>query len=406
MTEEYIYTLLYSTMLAARRNKRYGRDSVAFEVNWAPNLMRLAQELVDRSYRVSHNYSFLVSVPKWREIFATDFETRVCDHLLVDTLNPYIEAILHPRTFNNRKGLGSSAAINQVIQDIYEVSNNYTESCRVIKWDLKGFFPNAVCSVIVEMFHRIIEDNREEITATYCEEFPDFLKWLAMVLIESNPAQHCELRTPAIFWKNIPPEKSLFTKDPGIGTPIGRLTSQSGMGLYINDEVKWLNDECGIRSTVFMDDCTMIVPERLHSYALSLLPELRNRLARKGVKMNERKFYDQPFQHGYEFLGTHFRPNRMSINDKTFARAIDAIKDLNSIRNKSGSIPTFLSTVNSYFGLLKTRTQYRRIQQLKNLISPAWWKFLYWDEHRKCVVSKPEHGYRARLKAKYNLKSL
>lgn len=404
MNESYLYTLLYSTMLAARKTKRYGRDSVAFEVEWAPKIIRLAHALANRSYRVLHNYAFLVSVPKWREIFATDFETRTCDHLLVDSLSPYIERTLHPRTFNNRKGLGSSAAVDQVTQDILEVTNSYRLPCRVIKWDLKGFFPNAVCSVMVKMFENLIETYREEIAAEYCEEFPDFLKWLAMVLIECNPAQHCELRTPPEWWTNIAPEKSLFTKEPGIGVPIGRLTSQSGMGLYINDEVKWLNDECGIRTTVFMDDGVMVIPEHLHNYALSLIPELRERLRAKGVRMNDKKFYDQPWQHGYEFLGAHYHQNRVILNDKTFVRAMGAIREYNGLKKKYEKLDKFISTVNSYMGMLKTKNQLSRIYILRDAIAPVWWKYLYWSEKRKCVVSKPEHSYRARLQNKYKLK--
>ena len=126
MTDEQIYTFMLATVRNARRNKRYGRDCAEFERLWAPSLVRMMRQLQDKTFRVDRNYAFLVSKPKWREIFATSFEGRVADHLLCDTLAPYIERELHPRTFNNRKGMGAQAAINRVIEDIYEVSEGYT----------------------------------------------------------------------------------------------------------------------------------------------------------------------------------------------------------------------------------------------------------------------------------------
>ena len=130
MTDERFFSLLYDTMTEARRNKRYGRDCSDFERNWTPLLVRMMRKLQSRSFRVDHNYAFLTAVPKWREIFATSFEGRIADHLLCDTLAVYIERTLHPRTFNNRKGMGCNAAINQVIEDICAVTECYTKPAR------------------------------------------------------------------------------------------------------------------------------------------------------------------------------------------------------------------------------------------------------------------------------------
>lgn len=392
-------------MQEVRRNKRYGKDSSDFERNWAPLLVRMMRQITDKTLRIDHNYAFLTSTPKWREIFATSFEGRIADHLLCDTLAPYIARELHERTFNNRKGMGSQAAINQVIEDICEVSNGYTEPCRIIKWDLKGFFPNAKCDIIERYFCDIIDKYKDDITARFDKDIPSLLKWLTMICVHCYPAKHCELRTPKQLWDlHIPDDKSLFSKPDGIGTPIGRLTSQMGMGLYLNDEVKWLNDECGVKSTLFMDDCVMVTPERLHAYTLGLLPELRRRLANKGIKVNEKKFYDQPYWNGMEFLGSHIKPYRIHLNNKTYKRAIERICELNNITDKKANIDNFVSAVNSYTGLLKNRTDYRRIQQLVNRISDEWWEMCRWNKRKQCVAYLPEYSVNNRLNRKYRLR--
>jgi hypothetical protein len=184
------------------------------------------------------------------------------------------------------------------------------------------------------------------------------------------------------------------------------MSSQAGMGLYINDEVIWLNEDCGIRTTVFMDDGVMVVPDRLKDYALSLLPELRRRLAVKGVKMNDKKFYCQQHWKGLEFLGSHIHPWSVILNDATWARCLARIEEYNQLSTveKYRELDRFISTVNSYTGLLKNRTSFRRITVLRDSLSQDWWQWLDWDSRRQCVVSKPQYTFRARLNDKYHLK--
>lgn len=405
MTDERFFDILVKTMFITRKNKRYGRDSSEFERNWAPRLLRMMYQLLDRTFRVDQNYAFLTSIPKWREIFATFFEGRTADHLLCDTLERYVDSHLSPRTFNNRKGMGMQAAINQVVEDIYEVTEGFTKPCRIIKWDLSGFFPNAQNDYIEKCYNNIIDLHKDEIIADYDEEMPNFLKWLTMICIHSNPAKHCELRTPKRLWpEHIKPDKSLMNKPDGIGCPIGRQTSQIGMGLYLNDEIIWLNDECGIHATLFMDDCVEVVPEYKHEYTLSLFPELRRRLANKGIKLNENKFYDQPYQKGFEFLGSHIKPNRIHLNNRTYGNAISRVKEFNSFENKYLYLDNFLQSMNSYIGLLKNRTDYKRIIDLLKMIDQEWWKFCSWDSKKKCIAYLPGLKPNERLIRKYHLK--
>lgn len=405
MTEEIFFDMLYNTMLETRKNKRYGRDSVEFEADWAAKLVQMKDSLMSRTFRIQKNYTFLVSVPKWREIFATEFAGRIADHILCSTLGQYIERELHPRTFNNRKEKGSQGAINQVIEDITEVSRCGAKTAWIIKWDLKAFFPNARLDYIEGKFNEITDKYSSEIAQEYGEDFPPFLKWLTMAVVHCCPTEHCKYRTPKTLWReHIAPEKSMFSKPPGVGAPIGRWVSQIGMGLYINDEAIWLNEECGIRSTIFMDDCAEVVDDEHKEYALSKMPELRRRLAAKGIRLNEKKFYCQQYWKGLEFLGSHIKPTRLILNDSTYARFLSRIEEFNSLAEKYDNIDRFVSSVNSYLGLLKSRTSYRRIQKVIGKIAPEWWQWLQWDARRLCVIFQPGHTLNDRLNNKYNLK--
>jgi len=396
-TEEEQFGNLYRIMKQTRKNKRRGRDSVEFEVNWTPLLVRAMDERNDRTLRIRHNYTFLTPRPRWREIFATEFGGRMIDHEICEVIIPEAEKILSPYTYNNRKGKGSQAAINQLIEHIYEVTVGYTRPARIVKIDFSGFFPNAVWSVAEKFICDVID--RTDLG----RDTKAYLRWLTMISVHCNPAAHCELRTAAHLWReHIDPAKSIRTKPEGVGAAIGRLIWQTAMGLYVNDEIRWLTEDCGVKLVCFVDDIVFVVPEERHQYLLSLLPELRKRLAAKGVRLNEKKFYDQPAVHGCEFLGSHIRPNRIHLNSTTYHNALRTIDELNTSRHKD--IDKLVSVFNSYSGLLKNRTDYKSLINLRDRLSPAWWQWLEWDERRQCVTFKPKYSVNERLNSKYHLK--
>lgn len=396
LTEAQQYDRLYGIMKETRRNKRRGRDSVEFEANWTPLLVRAMDDRNDRTLRIKQNSAFLNPRPRWREIFATEFGGRMDDHEICDVVIPKADEILSPYTFNNRKEMGSQAAINQLLEHIYEVTEGYTKQARIVKIDFSGFFPNALWDVAERCLCDVID------RADLDDETRAYLKWLTMISVHCNPAAHCELRTPPYLWKeHIVPEKSIRTKPEGVGAAIGRLIWQTGMGLYINDEILWLTQECGLRLVCFVDDIVFVVPEERHGYLLGLLPELRRRLALKGVRFNERKFYDQPYQHGCEFLGSHIKPNRIHLNNSTYDNAIRTVEGLNTCPYKD--IDGMVASFNSYGGLLKSRSDYGRLLDLRDKLAKEWWQWLDWDEKRKCIVFQEYYSPNRRLDRKYNL---
>lgn len=376
------FSHLVDVYFDTRKNKRYGRDSMVYELSWITNLVRDFRARKERTLRIDQNYAFLTSVPRWREIMATEFKGRHIDHEICEVIIPLADKVLSPYSFNNRKGMGAQAAINQLIEHIHEVTGDYTRPARIIKLDLKGYFPNALWDYAEKCLDEIIDlSDRDD---------KDYLKWLTMVSVHCNPAAHCEYRTPRYFWKkHISPEKSILAKPEGVGAAIGRLVWQTAMGLYINDEIRWLTEDCGLKVVCFVDDIVMVVPEHLHEYALALIPELRKRFAEKGVSLNERKFYDQPAEHGVEFLGSHIKPGRVHLNDKTVKMAYHQVAVMNNIVDKKSNIDKFLASVNSYTGITKSRTSYKATQEIRRRICEKWWEFLEWDSRRQCVVCRP-----------------
>ena len=75
---------------------------------------------------------------------------RIIHHYIDIRLRPLIENRLTNRTFNNRKGFGQVAAVNQLISDIYEVTEGFTKDAWIIKTDIQGYFPNAVQQIVYD----------------------------------------------------------------------------------------------------------------------------------------------------------------------------------------------------------------------------------------------------------------
>ena len=64
-TDEQRFINLYRIMKKTRKNKRRGKDSVEFEANWTPLLIRAMNERDDRTLRIRRNYTFLTPRPRW-----------------------------------------------------------------------------------------------------------------------------------------------------------------------------------------------------------------------------------------------------------------------------------------------------------------------------------------------------
>ena len=113
----------------AYKGKRKSKETVKYMLNKEYNTIKLLNEINNRTYTSDGNYAFVVTIPKPREIFATEFRNRVVHHYLYERIMPLINKKVPYRTFSNRKGLGGDKAVQRLYNDIFEMSNEFTEDC-------------------------------------------------------------------------------------------------------------------------------------------------------------------------------------------------------------------------------------------------------------------------------------
>lgn len=122
---------LYEVYFLARSNKRRSEDAVIFELDYERRLTALLIAINERTYRANRNYTFVSMRPKPREVFACELESRLIQWYVIWRILPILERTLTDRTFNNRKGMGTDAAIQRLHDSINPGWWKYLE----MNWD-------------------------------------------------------------------------------------------------------------------------------------------------------------------------------------------------------------------------------------------------------------------------------
>lgn len=385
---------LYPIYLITRKHKRNSADCVEFELHWQRNLLRLAQDMNDRTLQPTA-YTFVATRPKAREVFACDMGQRICDHYIAEDMRPHIERRLTDRTFNNRIGKGLNAAINQIAEDIYDKTCGFTRDAWCITWDLEGYFPNARQDIVYDQFLDILDKE-------YQGEDKELLRYLIERSIFSYPTEHCEIRSTYEERLAIKPEKSLFNKPAGIGGSIGRLVWQDAMSLYVADIDRWLEQDCGILHVRYMDD-NFAVTDNKEAFLAYIMPELRRRYAELGCTLHPHKFSCQHYSKGVKFCGTTVKMQRVYVSQRTVRSFTQCIAKFNAAPCER-RLSALLACVNSYLGICKTRNGHHIAMTALDNLSDRWNRYIHLDKRRMCLVANDGYGLNERLKRRYHLR--
>ena len=377
-----------------RKNKRNSPEQVEFDMHWEGNLLKILEEVNNRTYKQSA-YTFIVVDPKPREVFASDTGTRVLHHYLDIRLRPLLEKRLTDRTYNNRVGKGTSACQQKVREDIFNATEGYKKDAWIIKLDISSCFPNIRQDIAYKQLLKVIEEDY------FGEDKEDLIYLLGVCLFFSPDKDGCERRCSEDKWKIIPPEKSIFNKPQGIGAMIGHLIWQNAVNYYFNEIDKYALTITPYYNR-FTDDMFFIVKDK-QSFLKNVIPELRRRLEPLGAKLNEKKFYCQHYSKGCECLGVHIKFDRVYVNKRVIRRGKEKARSFNH-NICEDKIDDLLASMNSYLGLCKNANSYKQALNIVNCLSPLWEQFVHFDSSRCCLVANEGFTKRERIIRKFNLK--
>jgi retron-type reverse transcriptase len=153
------YDNLFYAYEKARKRKTLKPYVIEFEENLDDNLELLRTELLLHSYRPQKLTNFIVRDPKTRKISKSAFRDRVIHHVLFNLIEPIFEKQFICDSFANRKGKGTLKAVERFDKFKRQVSKNNTQSCYVLKADIKHYFDEVDHDVLLNVIKKNIGDN-------------------------------------------------------------------------------------------------------------------------------------------------------------------------------------------------------------------------------------------------------
>ena len=367
-----------------RRRKRRTASAIVYEMDYETKLIALRDRINNRVYQPGKSICFVVTRPRYREVFAASFEDRIVHHYIALRLEPLFELVFSPRTFNCRKEKGQLYGINILKQDIRDCSENYTRTCWIMKLDLQGFFMSIDKALLADLIDRFI-------TQYYTGSDIDDLRYLCRIVVLHCPEKNCERHSPAHYWDYLPANKSLFTNGEGKGVAIGNLFAQLFANFLLN-EFDWFLEKIGIKyHGRYVDDFYCIHQSK--AVLLNAVPLIRDKLAEFGLTLNPKKFYFQHYTKGVEFTGAVVKPKTSYCCNRTITNFIADVRRLNNAKTLR-QVEHAVCSINSYLGLLRHHNEYGMRKKVLGMIERHAYEYIYIKGRYEIVALKNKYKKR------------
>lgn len=250
------------------RGKRKKPDVQEFQHNLMDNVLSLHRDLVACTYTHGNYHAFKISDPKPRDIHKATVRDRLLHHAIYRILYSELDRMWITDSYSCRNEKGTHRAMRRFRQFAVRVSKNRTRTCWVLKCDIRKFFASIDHKILLNILSKRISDIR---TVT-----------LIQTVVTS------------------------FESSPGKGLPLGNLTSQLLVNLYMNEFDQFckhtLRQKYYIR---YADDFVFLSHDRI---ALeNILPRVVEFLSVLSLQLHPDKVYIKTISSGVDFLGwIHF----------------------------------------------------------------------------------------------------
>ena len=354
-----------------RKKKRSTCSAIKFEVDYEQEIIKLANEVNSGSYKPDTSLAFIIDKPVKREVFAASFRDRIVHHLLINKINHLFERAFINDSYSCRVGKGTHYAIKRLDHFIRSCSENYTKDCYILKLDIEGFFMHIDRRLLYSKLRAFLLENYDGLDV-------DVVLDLVHKIVFYEPTIKCRVKGSICNWNGLPKNKSLFYAPLSCGLPIGNLTSQVFANFYMNDFDHFMKHTLGLRYYGrYVDDFVIVHNDK--EFLKKLVPQIREFLSvNLHLRLHPRKVYLQHFNKGVRYLGVIIKPYRKYIVNRTYGNMYDRISILNDIVEQRP--PTradrrlFVSSINSYLGIMRHYSTFKKCSALMNRYLSIWWK--------------------------------
>lgn len=285
--------------------KKSRKDVQSFELNLMKNIINLHRDLESKIYEHSDYQAFNLSDPKPRSIHKASVRDRLLHHAIYRNLYPFFDKTFIADSYSCRKNKGTHKAIKRFEQFSRIVSRNDKENVWVLKCDVRKFFASIDQSTLIDILKSYILDK-------------DILNLLTKIIVSFSVGRE------------------------GVGLPLGNLTSQLLVNIYMNKFDQFVKHKIKAKYYIcYADDFVFLSTDKvwLHDTLIRVQDFLLEDLK---LTLHPNKISITTLASGVDFLGwVHFPKHRV-------VRTVTKKRMMRTIKAKGGKE----ETVQSYLGLL------------------------------------------------------
>jgi len=285
--------------------KRGRKDVQEFEQRLMEHVFALHEDLRMLTYKHGPYEAFAISDPKPRSIHKATVCDRLLHHAVYRQLYPAFDRRFIADSYSCRKGKGTHKALDRFRAFAQKVSKNRTRTVWVLQCDIRKFFASIDHSALLRTLRHSVVDSR--------------VIWLLERIVCS------------------------FTLGRGgKGLPLGNLTSQLLVNIYMNEFDQFVKHGLKVGCYVrYADDFVILSDNRV--WLTGLLPVIEKKLREDlRLELHPNKVHIKALSSGIDFLGWVHFPDHRVLRTATKRRML---------RSAAGG--TSLPALNSYMGMLK-----------------------------------------------------
>jgi retron-type reverse transcriptase len=297
----------WEEFLLGKKNKE---DVYEFSKNLMENILNLHDDLANKYYKHGGYKAFNISDPKPRNIHKASVRDRLLHHALYRKLYPFFDKTFISYSYSCRLDKGTHKAMNRFRDFGRKVSKNNTRICWILKCDIKKFFASIDHKTLNEILREYIKDE-------------DVLLLLSEII------------------------KSFHSAKENIGLPLGNLTSQLLVNIYMNKFDQFMKHRLKVKYYIrYADD--FVILSQGKDYLWELVPKIADFLEENlKLTLHPKKLFVKTLYSGVDFLGwVHFLNHRV-LRTATRRRVLKALARSEKI-----------NSLVSYSGLLRHGNQY------------------------------------------------
>lgn len=289
----------WTEFLAGKREKK---DVQEFQHALMDNIIKLHQDLAGGTYEHSLYYAFKISDPKPRDIHKASVRDRLLHHAIYRILYPFFDRTWIADSYSCRNNKGTHKAMLRFKEFANKVSKNNTRTCWILKCDIQKFFASIDQKILLEIIRLRIGD-------------PRIVSLISKIVM------------------------SFYSTGPGKGLPLGNLTSQLLVNVYMNEFDQFAKHRLKARHYIrYADDFVVLSEDK--AWLESLIPRMAEFLGDTlSLSLHPRKVSIETLASGVDFLGwVHFFDHRVlrTSSKRRMIRNLAAERSENRLQSYCG----------------------------------------------------------------------